>query len=148
MIKIISWDEIKEVWANHLWADRKSPIESNSAMSYLGGYSSYNMNTNPTFFGYYVNYDLAGVNSGHICENNQYRSRGLYVFDKYRNKGIGVQLLMATISQAKNESASMIWSLPRYTSWKTYEKSGFTLSSDWFETETSDKNAYCILKLT
>ena len=146
MIKLITWDVIKEVWANFLWPVRSSPIESNSAMSYLGGYSSYNMNANPTFFGYYVDGTLAGVNSGHMCEHNQYRSRGLHVFDKYRGQGFGVELLLATVNQAKIENADLIWSLPRQSSWKTYSRAGFVLSSDWFKTETSESNAYCVLK--
>lgn len=147
MIKKISFDEICTIWKNNLWPSRVSPIEPNSAMNFLNGYSSYNMHATPTFFGYHVNEELAGVNSGHMCEHNQYRSRGLYVFDKYRGQGLGVKLLLATINQAKNENADMVWSLPRYTSWKTYSKAGFILSSEWFTTETSNSNAYCSLNL-
>ena len=147
MVKLITWEIIKEVWTNFLWPIRNSPIESNSAMNYLGGYSYNNMNTSPTFFGYYDGDYLIGVNSGHMCENNQYRSRGLYVSDKYRGQGIGVKLLLATIDQAKIENADMIWSLPRQSSWKTYSVAGFVLSSDWFQTETSNSNAYCRLNL-
>lgn len=147
MINLISWETIKHVWTDHLWTKRESPIEPNSAMNFLNGYSSYNLHTTPTFLGYFVDKELAGVNSGHMCENNQYRSRGLYVFDKYRGQGLGVKLLLATINQAKNENADMIWSLPRYTSWNTYSNAGFVLSSEWFTTETSNSNAYCSLNL-
>lgn len=146
MIKKILWNEIEDIWKNYLWINRMSPIESNSAMNFLSEHSSYNMTTTPTFFGYFENNTLAGVNSGHMCENYQYRSRGLYVFENYRGKGIGVQLLLTTISQAKKENSKLIWSLPRKTSWKTYQRAGFTLSSPWFQTETSDQNAYCCIE--
>lgn len=147
MIETISWAIIKQVWTDYLWVERKSPIEPNSAMNFLNGYSLYNLTTQPTFFGYYICGILAGVNSGHMCDGNQYRSRGLYVFNKYRGNGIGVKLLLAAIEQANVEDASMIWSLPRKTSWNTYSRVGFMLSSDWFKTETSDSNAYCSLKI-
>jgi GNAT superfamily N-acetyltransferase len=76
-----------------------------------------------------------------------YRSRGLWVDPKHRGKGIGKQLLVETINQAKREDARMIWSFPKHTSWKTYNSVGFELTSDWQSSETSNENAYCILEL-
>lgn len=147
MIKKIKFEEISPIWRNNLWPNRKSKIEPNSAMGFLSGYDMYNMNTIPTFFGYYLFGKLIGVNSGHMCNGSQYRSRGLYVFESYRGLGLGRELLLATIEQAKLENANMIWSYPRKTSWKTYESVGFKLTTDWEQSETSDSNAYCILNL-
>jgi GNAT superfamily N-acetyltransferase len=147
MIKSLFWEEILPIWKTQLWPNRISLIEPNSAMCYKSGYDMYNMSTTPTFFGYYINDILAGVNSGHSCSNGEYRSRGLWVFPEYRNKGIGKQLLLATIEQAKHEQADFIWSFPKRTSSKTYQSAGFVISSDWEPSETSDENAYCILKL-
>jgi GNAT superfamily N-acetyltransferase len=147
MIKSLSWHTIEFIWQIHLWPDRVSKIEPNSAMSYKSGYDMYNMNTTPSFFGYYVNDELVGVNSGHSCSDNMYRSRGLWVDPKHRGKGIGKQLLVETINQAKREDARMIWSFPKRTSWKTYNSVGFELTSDWQSSETSNENAYCILEL-
>jgi GNAT superfamily N-acetyltransferase len=148
MIKSLSWEEILPIWKTQLWPNRISPIEPNSAMELVGGYSMYNMNTVPTFFGYYVDDKLVGVNSGHSCSNKMYRSRGLWVLSEHRGKGIGQQLLTETINQAKHEGSDMIWSFPKRTSWKTYNSVGFELASNWQKSETSDENAYCILKLT
>ena len=148
MIKSLSWEEILPIWQTQLWPNRISPIEPNSAMELVGGYSMYNMNTVPKFFGYYVDNTLVGVNSGHCCLNKMYRSRGLWVLSEHRGKGIGQQLLTETINQAKHEGSDMIWSFPKRTSWKTYNSVGFELASDWQKSETSDENAYCILKLT
>lgn len=146
MIVEITFEEILNVWVNYLWVDRKSPIEPNSAMLYLEGYDLKNFDYNPTFYGYYVDGILAGVNSGHMCCDKSYRSRGLYVFPEYRNKGIATLLLSETIFKGSKENASFVWSLPRKESWKAYENAGFELTSDWVNTETGI-NAYCRIDL-
>jgi GNAT superfamily N-acetyltransferase len=89
---------------------------------------------------------IAGVNSGHKCMDGSYRSRGLFVYPKFRNLGIGYKLLLETINQGKKESAKFVWSYPRNTSWKTYEKAGFILTSDWEYSETGI-NAFCKIDL-
>lgn len=143
MISMISFKEIFPIWKNYLWPHRTSEITSNSAMCFCNGYDLYNMNTQSSFFGYFINDMLIGVNSGHMCKDLQYRSRGLFVFEAYRGLGIGKKLLGATINQAKLENAQMIWSYPRKTSWKTYESVGFKLVTEWQKSETSDDNAFC-----
>ena len=147
MIVNISFDDIYDVWVNKLWPKRHSPIEPTSAMNFLGGYDINNMSYSPSFFGYMFDNKLVGVNSGHMCSDNSYRSRGLYVEEDYRRQGIGVKLLLETVNQAKKENAIMVWSLPRKTSYFTYNNAGFVLASDWFATETSDFNAYVKLQL-
>lgn len=147
MIKKIKFSQILPLWKNELWPDRISVIETNSAMSYLNGYNIENMNYEPTFFGYFIGRNIIGVNSGHTCKDNSYRSRGLWVNKEYRNKGIGKLLLLETITQAKLEKCSTIWSYPRKTSWPTYKSVGFELTSKWHKSETSEANAYCILFL-
>lgn len=146
MIKKIDFETILPIWVNHLWNERKSPIESNSAMCFLNGYDLENMRSQPSFFAYYINENIVGVNSGHRCRDNSYRSRGLYVFNEYRGKGIAVELLLATIEEGKKENTSYVWSFPRLESWRAYEKAGFTLSSEWLDSELG-KNAYCRINL-
>jgi GNAT superfamily N-acetyltransferase len=148
MIQKIDWQIIQLVWEKYLWPNRTSAIETNSAMVYLGGIDMENMNTSPIFFGYYYYNLLAGVNSGHMCHDGTYRSRGLYVFPEYRGMGIGSSLLTATLKEAKKLNASLVWSLPRKTSWSTYHRVGFTLSSEWKKTETSSENAYCKFQIS
>lgn len=143
-VNTISFQEILPIWNTHLWPNRISEIAPNSAMCYLEGYSSVNMQTNPTFFAYIIDDQIAGVNSGHMCENKYYRSRGLYVFDEYRGQGIGKALLIETINQGMLEGAEFCWSYPRLSSWKTYASAGFKRTTDWEKSETSDDNAYCI----
>ena len=142
MIETITFEEILPVWRNHLWPDRTSTIESNSAMCYKDGYDMFNMNTIPTFFACKINNEIAGVNSGHMCKDNHYRSRGLFVFEKFRGMGIGTKLLIATIEQGRKENAHMCWSYPRDTSWRTYSSAGFLLDGEFSISETGN-NAYC-----
>lgn len=111
-------------------------------MVYLAGYDMENMKTNPTFFAFTINNDIAGVNSGHLCADNSYRSRGLFVFPKYRKLGIGGALLNAAIDEAITQKVDYIWSFPRKESWPTYERVGFKLSTEW-EIGESGMNAYC-----
>lgn len=148
MIIQLTFDEIFNIWSTKLWTHRVSPIESHSAMCYKGGYNDYNKTTIPTFFGFSCNKQIIAVNSGHLCNDNHYRSRGLWVDDRYRKQGIGTLLLLYTIQQGINEHATLIWSYPRQTSQKTYEAAGFTITSPWEKSETSDSNAYCELLVT
>lgn len=143
MIIQISFREIYPVWRKHLWPDRTSMIESTSAMSFLGGFDLKNMSSAPSFLAYIdKNDNILGVNSGHRCMDNSYRSRGLYVFPEYRNQGIGKILLLETIEIAKREECGYVWSFPRHSSWSVYSSAGFMLSTDWFESENGI-NAYC-----
>ena len=146
MINLISYEIIFPIWRNYLWPNRKDKIEPHSAMLFLDGYDLKNFDYCPSFFGYFVNDKLVGVNSGHKCYDNSYRSRGLYVDKDYRKKGIGKELLLATIAQGKKECADFIWSYPKQSSWKCYASAGFTLSSDWHLSE-NDTNAYCKFSL-
>lgn len=146
-IKTVTFEEILPVWENHLWPGRTSPIKPISAMKFLGDYDLSCKLSTPTFFAYIIYGAIAGVNSGHKCPgDNSFRSRGLYVFPGYRGHGIGRQLLLATIAQAKNENCDFVWSYPKKSSWTTYKSAGFTLASDWHLSEL-DTNAYCRLDL-
>jgi len=144
-LEILPFSQIQPIWENHLWPDRVSDITPTSAMSFMGGYDLQNMTSTPTFFACMIEGEIAGVNSGHMCKDNDYRSRGLYVFEKFRGKGIGTILLRATIEQAKKEEAALCWSYPKDTSWNTYAKAGFTLVSDW-ESAENGTNAYCVIR--
>ena len=142
MITKISFEEIYCIWNTQLWPNRHSAIETHSAMNFLGGYDIKNMISTPTFFAYKLDNKIVGVNSGHMCHDNSYRSRGLFVFTEYRKQGIGKILLVATIDKGISEGADYIWSYPKQSSWPTYESAGFTIASPW-ETSELDVNAYC-----
>lgn len=142
MIINITFLEIKQVWETHLWPGRKD-IEPASAMLYLSGYSMRNFELPAFYFGIYDSSKLIGVNSGHMCNDGSFRSRGLWVDPIHRKNGLGLELLRKTIHTSSKMGASFCWSLPRSTSWPVYEKAGFNLTSAWIKTDTSDANAYC-----
>jgi GNAT superfamily N-acetyltransferase len=142
MILQIDFSTIYHYWSSFLWPDRQSKIEPTSAMRFLGQYDLKNLDYEPTFIAYVVDDNIAGVNSGHKCMDNGYRSRGLYVLPEHRGKGIAVKLLQATIDQGMKENCNYVWSYPRHNSWTSYAKAGFELASNWSAGETGI-NAYC-----
>ena len=99
------------------------------------------------FFAYLVDDNIVGVNSAHRSSEKEFRSRGLYVFEKYRNKGIGKKLLEYSIDLGKLEGCKTCWSVPRKTALSTYLAAGFNQTTDFFKTETSDENCYVSINL-
>lgn len=148
-VRQIDWTTILDVWQNHLWIGRASPIEQTSAMTFEGDYDMSFMDESPTFFGVFVDGALAGVNSGHPAGVGRFRSRGLFVFPQFRGMALGRTLLQATVDYAKGCGYNMIWSIPRRDSFESYRSVGFEQFSDWFTDGVEfGPNCYavCILK--
>jgi len=140
------FDTINKIWTEHLWPSRISKIETHSAMLLNKTYDIKNFDHKVTFLLLYEGNHIAGCNSGHMCSDNTYRSRGLYVFPEYRKKGYATSLLKHTINIGKDEHACSVWSYPRYESWSSYGAAGFSLITSWEKSETGT-NAYCICKV-
>lgn len=143
----LSFEDILDVWHEHLWPNRQSPIESHSVMTwpYEGNPDQYDMNIfnfPASFFGVCENDKIIGVNSGHRTTHEQYRSRGIWVHPDYRRKGASQMLFNAVKNQALSENCRMIWSIPRKTALPAYTKFGFQTVGDFIVTETSDANIY------
>lgn len=140
----IGWPEVKQIWSEHLWPDRKD-INRMSSMSdahnldkniFKAKYNTSESNYQPYFFGCRIDNILVGVNSGHQTSDTHFRSRGLFVLPNYRRLNIGTELLLATIKKAQQQKCKIIWTMPRKTALATYENVGFIKKSDWFKTET------------
>ena len=140
------FDTINKIWTEHLWPSRISKIETHSAMLLNKTYDIKNFDHKVTFLLLYEGNHIAGCNSGHMCSDNTYRSRGLYVFPEYRKTGYATSLLKHTINIGKDEHACSVWSYPRYESWSSYGAAGFSLITSWEKSETGT-NAYCIYKV-
>jgi GNAT superfamily N-acetyltransferase len=129
MIKDISFEECMTLWKD-LWKDRVSPIEQTSAMVLItpeelnaGITRLYSNDVGlATFMGFYDGDLLVGVNSFHRI-GITIRSRGLYVCDSHRGKGIAGQLLGEVIRRAPE--GFTVWSYPKDNALPVYLKAGF-----------------------
>jgi GNAT superfamily N-acetyltransferase len=103
-------------------------------MLYEGGYDMAIYDKyEPTLLGAFVNKTtLIGCNSGHQCNDREYRSRGLWVNSDYRGRGIGKMLLLATIEEGEKAGSEFIWSIPRHGSLDVYLSTGFVQTTPWF----------------
>lgn len=152
----VIFKDVKPIWEQELWPNRKSAIEPMSVMTwpFEGSPEEYDMSImekyEPTFIIVDVEVSdrgvtyrkLVGVNSGHRTSDMHYRSRGIWVDPKYRKKGVAQTLFLMTAHQGKIEGCEMIWSLPRKTALSAYTNFGFETVGDFIETETSDSNIY------
>ena len=147
MIKLIDYTDIYSVWTTYLWPGRLD-IKQMSSMQYISGYNIkiYDM-YDAYFFAYFIDDTIVGVNSSHRSSDTEFRSRGLYVFEKYRNKGIGKKLLEYSIDLGKLEGCKTCWSVPRKIALSTYLAAGFKQTTDFFKTETSAENCYVSINL-
>ena len=146
VITEIRWHDILPVWQDDLWPMRTSPCETHSAMTWpYTSESEYDMTIFEypvTYWGFWDNNRLCGVNSGHATSDTEYRSRGLWVDPQWRSEGVGTALLKITAEHAESEGYVMCWSLPRVSALSVYVGAGFSEVGDIISTETSDHNQY------
>ena len=99
-----TFQDVKNIWNEKLWPNRKSTIKEMSSMQYLDGfdmaiYEKYK----PTFFIVKHKDTIVGVNSGHRTKDRLYRSRGIWVDPEFRRYGVAQILFDMTEKQAKKE---------------------------------------------
>jgi GNAT superfamily N-acetyltransferase len=132
-IEEISFETIQEIWYEEDMWGQLAYAEPVNTLLYLKGYNnkirdlSY---STPVYYAYLVDGNIAGVNSFHKVNEKQCRSRGLYVYPKYRKMNIGIELLKYAIDQNKNKGYDFIWSMPRSTAIETYKKAGFKMTTE------------------
>ena len=134
-LRKITWDQILPIWKKYLPSMSLEPTSAMCLFLNDGNtlekswnepmYDLKNMEFTPTFWGAFDNAKLIGVNSGHMCVDRLYRSRGLFVFPEYRGFAIGQKLLMKTIAQAIHEKAIVCWSYPKKTAERSYHSQHF-----------------------
>lgn len=132
-IKEIDFETILPLW-QLLWPDTDD-IRPMSSIKYLGGYDTdIYTKFHPTFLGLYDNKNPIGCISGHKSSHEDYRIRGIYIINSYRNKGLSKLLFNRIILQAKKENATQIWSFPKKESFFSYKKVNFIQTTDWLKT--------------
>ena len=148
-IKETAFDVVLFYWKNKLWPNRKSEIKPMSSMQYLGGFDmSIYKKYSPIFFIATINEKIIGVNSGHRTSKSSYRTRGIWVDPKYRNKGVSQQLFSVIKNNAIKENCDNIWSIPRKEALPAYEKFGFKRTSNFFDKDMEfGPNCYVVYKL-
>ena len=133
-----TFEDIYPVWNEKLWPGRISKIEPMSNLYWRAPRDIIKDNTifdkyTPTFFLIKEDGLIVGVNSGFRTDERIYRSRGLWVRNEYRNRGIGKTLLMQAIIQGKSEECHWIWSMPRKEALPAYQAIGFKKRGKWID---------------
>jgi GNAT superfamily N-acetyltransferase len=129
-VEKVPFEIIETVWRNNLWQNRRSPIETHSAMKLHEGYDMDYFNNPASFIVIKDDDKIIGCLSGHMTAPYWYRSRGLWVSDEYRRQGIATLLMQELTSIARSENALWIWTLPRLSSLEFYQSQGFIRSSE------------------
>lgn len=130
-IRPINFEQILPIWKSFLWKDRVSAITPTSSMK-LDRTNDVSIHTKytPYFCGVYVDGVIAGVNSCHQTGENEFRSRGIYVFPEYRMMGLSQHLFQFVEDRAFENKCSVLWSLPRVSALDAYKKFGFKECSE------------------
>jgi GNAT superfamily N-acetyltransferase len=148
-IKEIDFEQVLPIWENFLWPNRTSKTSPMSSMCYLGGndmdiYKKYK----PRFCGLYIDKELVGVNSCHQTSDTQMRLRGIFLFEKWRNRGLGAHLFKFVDDSAALANCAEIWSFPRLERRRSYEKAGYKMVSDPVHTGEFGPNLYALKELS
>jgi len=133
LLKKITFEDILPFWENKLWPNRKTRIDPVSVIQFMGGHDLNIKKFTPTFWGYFNDKNIIGVNSGCKSSPIHYRSRGIYVEPEYRRTNIAFQLMQAVEGQGKHEECKVLWSMPRLTAIDFYKNFGFVQCSEWFD---------------
>jgi len=147
-ITVIDWDTILPIWRDYLWKGRLTAIKPTNGLKLMGGYDNRVEEYSPTFVGAFINNKLVGVNSGHSTSESEYRSRGIYIFPKYRSLNISQKLFKSIEDQARIENKSILWSMPRASALPAYEKFGFRKVSKFFDDMEFGPNCYVVKELS
>ena len=151
MIQQINFEKIQEIWYEEDMWGQMAYAHPVSTMLYIEKFDQKIKNleySRPIFYAFMVNNKIVGVNSYHHVNNEQVRSRGLYIYKNHRGKGIAEKLLKYAIDENKNKGYKFIWSMPRSTAIVTYKKAGFQITSNVFKTLPNGKdvlyeNCFC-----
>jgi len=118
---------VKEYWSRYLWPERKSAIEEVSWVDRNGEINSEMQKAKSYFWCIkdITTNNILGVISGTDAGALGFRSRGIWVHESYRHLGLGKQLIEAVIKKASLLGHKSIWTMPRNTALRFYEKVGF-----------------------
>jgi len=127
LISEIKFSQISEIWSQHLWPNRISPIEATSALTFDLKIDIAVQKNNPVHLGAFSasGEELIGVLSGHPTVGKEFRSRGLWVKPEARKCGVARRLMQELEHRALALSRDRMWTLARRDSWPVYSKLGY-----------------------
>lgn len=147
LVEPSSFQAVKPYW-KALWPGRKSAIEPTSGMQLNGGFDKNYIKFKAYFWEAKSPMgSTAGVLSGHLSSEREFRTRGLYIAPEYRRQGVAHWLLKEAELKALSLGAELMWALPRKTSLTTYENFGFIKVSDWLDHFEFSPNCYVVKKI-
>ena len=112
------------VWKSRLWPKRVEPIEARSALLFKKGFDLNYQSAEVFFVKAAADQQIVGVCSGQRTGPKEFRSRGLWVAENYRKKGIGGALFRFVEEEAKRRGGLHLWTLARYSSKEFYLSMG------------------------
>ncbi len=143
MIYKIDFETISKVWRENLWEHGDSADKRYNKIKIDGKFDEELAKKTTFYWAYKLDDNIVGVNSGYISYDNYYRSRGLWVDEKFRNAGFGRSLLNTAIEESKFWDCKYVWSYPREESIGVYESVGFKKQGN-FEVGTYGFNCIAI----
>jgi len=146
-----SFQEVKPIWAEHLWPQRKTPIEATSPIQLGGDIDTTLLEKEAVFLKALListkpnkSNPIIGVLSGFFTTSEHFRIRGLYVFPDYRRQGVGEALFWQIQKHAAKQDSKKLWSLVRQTAWPFYQSCGFEKISDWTNNYEFGPNCFAV----
>lgn len=140
--------DVRPMWADQeMWnSNEVKPVSSMKfydGKEYFGGndMSVYDLSlSKPKFFIYIHNDEPAGCISYHLIDNT-IRSRGIFVYKKYRGQKISEKLLRHVIDECRHtRPESFIWVMAGPNSMHVHSKCGFEQVTEQFKNVLPDKN--------
>ena len=108
------------IWRDYLWPERMEPIEKTSALLFKKGIDL-NYNSAEVFFiKMEISGKIIGVCSGQKTQTREFRSRGLWVSENFRKRGLGSKLFFSVQKEARKRGCCHLWTLARHSSKKFY----------------------------
>lgn len=130
-----NFKEVFPIWKNYLWPERIEPIEETSALLFKEGIDMSYRSSEVFFIKAELDRQIIGVCSGQRTGPNEFRSRGLWVSENFRRKGIGSKLFFSVKAEAQKRACSSLWTLSRHSSEKFYRSVGMRNCGKTFEFE-------------
>lgn len=128
-IEVLHFADIKAIWSNNLWPQRKSLIEEVSYIDHNGDIDMRIRNwAAPVFLGSRLNDRIVAVTSFYQTNAEYWRLRGTWIHEDLRGHKMGKRLITEVVQFVKNRQHNgRIWTMARESSVQFYLKNQFEI---------------------